>query len=239
MRKDTAGNILADTILELGLPAVAAADTYTSTDGNVVQLRALLKALGRDLVRDHQWSHLQKTYTFSTVNGTESYALPTDYDRLLNATQWNRTDNLPLNGPLNPQEWQLVKSSDVVNPVDFFFRVFGDKLYLHPVPSAAETIAYEYQSAYWVMPTGQTTPTTEAPTAYTDTLWFDYQLLSRGIKARWKSAKGLDATQEYVEYDRALARATGGDGVAPVLNLSPSRAPWPPVPRLPYTNWGV
>lgn len=236
MRLDTAINVINDALFEAGLINSAVSNPYTSTDANVVSMRYLLKALGEELVRLRPWSHLEKTYTFSTVNGTGDYALPTDFMSMSASTQWNRSTTLPLAGPLSGVGWQVLKSGNVLNPTSYYFRVYGNRLYLHPVPSAAETIAYEYSSAYWVQPTGQTAPTAEAPSASTDTLWFDRHLLIRGLKLKWHELKGMSTEVSRVDYERALAAAMGNDGARQELHLAPQVTRR--MPRLPDTNWG-
>lgn len=237
MRLDTTLNVINDALFETGVIGTAVANPYTSTEVNVVSMRYLIKALGEELVRLRPWSHLEKTYTFSTVNGTGDYVLPTDFMAMSSGTQWNRTTTTPLAGPLGGPGWQVLKSASVLNPTSYFFRVYGNRLYLHPVPTKVETIAYEYSSAYWVQPSGQSTPTSEAPTASTDTLWFDRHLLVRGLKVRWHELKGMSTAASREDYERTLAMAMGNDGARPELHLAPQTTRR--MPRLPDTNWGV
>lgn len=237
MRLDTASNIINDALLELGLIDSALADPYTSTDKNAVLMRALLKALGRELVREHAWTHLQKTHTFNTVNGTDNYALPTDFCSWVPSTEWNRTTDMPLTGAMGPEGWQTLQASSVATTASYYFRTYGNKLYLYPTPTAAESVAYEYQGAYWVQPSGQTVPTTETPTASTDTLWFDGYLLTRGLKWKFREEKRLDAGAEWNAYQKALGEAKGNDGAHSVIDLS-AGARGERLPRLPETGWG-
>lgn len=237
MRLDTASTVLNDALLELGLIAQALADPYLSTDALVVQMRAHLKALGRELLRDYSWSHLQKAYTFSTADGTDNYALPVDYSSLLHSTEWNRSTAVPLSGPLGAQDWQVLKSGGTAATASYYFRVYGNRLYLHPTPTSIQTVALEYVSAYWVQPTGQSAPTTETPSASADTLWFDGHLLSRGLKVKFRESKRLDASAERNDFAKALAAVMGGDGAHSVIDLA-AGARAAPLPRLPETGWG-
>jgi hypothetical protein len=238
MRTDTSLNIINDSLFELGMISTAFANPYTSTDANAIVSRYLLKALGQELVRKRPWSHLQKTHTFSTVNGTESYALPADFIGMVPSTEWNRTTGIRLSGPTGPRGWQVLKSSlNGAGTPDYMYRVYGNKLYLYETPTTAETIAFEYQSAYWVVPSGETTPTLEAPTAITDTLWFDKRLLVAGLKMRVLMQKGFDASAAQNDFEVAMAEASGNDGAHPVLSLTPGtrrrHADFPP------TGWGA
>ncbi|NBD11829.1 phage adaptor protein [Corallococcus silvisoli] len=223
MAWDTAANILNDAAVELGLYATDQTDPFDSTDAAVAQLCRLLKSVGQDLVRDYQWSHLQKEYTFATVPGTGDYALPPDYARLIDQTPWNRSGVMPLVGPLNAQGWQVLRAVTSTGAVGLWFRVVGNRLSLLPVPGTAQHLAYEYISAHWVQPTGQTAPTAETPTDGDDVLCFDRRLLVCALKLSWKKAKGFDASAAQDDFERALSRAQGGDGAAPVLSLNGCR----------------
>lgn len=72
----TAGTIITDAALELGLVAsqFPGGDPYASTDQNIIQLCAFLKSVGRKLVDARNWTHLRKEYTFTTqgTKGTVS-----------------------------------------------------------------------------------------------------------------------------------------------------------------------
>lgn len=238
MRTETAINVINDTLFELGLITAALANPYTSTNALAILSRYLLKALGQELVRKRQWTHLQKTHIFNTANGVGDYALPTDFIGMVHSTEWNRTTGIPLSGPAGPRGWQVLKSSTSgTGTPDYTYRVYANRLYLHETPTATETLVYEYQSAFWVLPSGQTVPTTEEPSASTDTLWFDKRLLVSGLKAKLLEQKGMDSSAARNEFEAALAEAAGDDGAHPVLSLSVPRATQRH-PDFPLTGWG-
>lgn len=217
---DTAANIISDAALELGLVSEAIANPYSSSNAAVIQLCSLLKGLGQDLLRDYAWSHMQKTHTFSTVNGTSAYDLPSDYARTLNQTHWNRTTDYPLVGPVGAQGWQYLQAVGVTSALGQWFRVFNDQVNIYPTPSGTATVAFEYVGRYWVKEDGQSSPNTETPDAATDTLYFDRRLLVLGLKVRFLAAKKMERQDEVRDYEDALARAQGGDGASPALSLN-------------------
>jgi hypothetical protein len=108
MAFDTAGQIINDALVEVGLSSVT--DPFSDLDPNVVQMQTLLKTVGRETLREHSWTILRKQATFTTVQGTPSYAIPSDFYVMEDQSGWNRTNRLPLGGPLSPQEWQYLKS---------------------------------------------------------------------------------------------------------------------------------
>lgn len=220
MAWDTAGNILNDAAVGLGLYAMRLADPYASTDANVAQLRQFLVDVGQDLAREYQWTHLQREHAFTTVAGTAAYALPSGFARLLDGTEWDRANLMPLRGPLGPQGWQALKALTATGVVGPYFRVFGNQVQLQPTPTSAVALSYEYVSNHWVQPDGQPAPTSETPAAASDVLWFDRRLLVCALKMAFQRAKGFDSTATQQDFERALVRAQGGDGAAPVLSLN-------------------
>jgi len=105
---DTAGSIINDALVEVGLAAVA--DPFADSDSNVIQMCTLLKSKGREILRQRFWTQMRGEHTFTTVAGTPTYALPSDFHSMVDQSGWNRTNRLPLGGPLSPQEWQYLKS---------------------------------------------------------------------------------------------------------------------------------
>lgn len=246
MAWDTAANIVNDAAVELGLISFQSkpADPFGSTDPNLGLLCQLLKSAGRELLgeKDNGWTHLQTEHTFTTVQGTYQYDLPTDFYRMVPQSGWNRTNRLPLAGPLSPQEWQYLQGQLAGVVFTVLFRPAQQKLWLYPSTNTpgGYTIAFEYLSRNWVQPQGQSSATTDAPTASTDTLWFDSQLLMRGLKLAFLRNRGFDTTSAQQMYEQALGRAKDSDGSAKKLSLN-SRGLQPhfiDAANLPVTGYG-
>lgn len=219
MAFDTVANVVSEAAIELGLGSVS--DVYGSTDSNVLQLRTLVKRVGRELAREWPWSHLRKEHTFSTVGGTSTYALPADFGAMLDQTGWNRTGSTPLVGPTSAQEWAYLKGRTTLSTLNLVFRPWQGQIQFAAGTSTpdAQSVAFEYTSSYWVVPQGETVPTLDAPTANSDTLWLDSELLIAAIRTRFLRAKGLDSSAAQQDFETALAKAQGQDSPAPILRL--------------------
>lgn len=240
MDTPTADDVLNDAAVELGLKTADLADPFASTDQNIVLLCRLLKRVGRRLVRARDWTHLTREYTFNTANGTASYALPSGFSRMRDATSWNRDTTQPLGPPVDGTQWQTMKARTATGLVAVPFRIFGNLLYIYPTPTSIEAIYYEYVTNFWVMPTGQTAPTTSEPTTTTDTLWFDEDLLVSALKLAFCRAKGMPQAGDALdEYKAAWASAAGSDGAAPDLELSLGTGRYRFGASLPDTGWGT
>ena len=81
----------------------------SSSDENTIQLVALAQEEGKSLARRHPWQILitEKTFT-STAAAAQVGAIPTDFDRFVDESFYNRTQKRPVHGPISPQDWQLI-----------------------------------------------------------------------------------------------------------------------------------
>jgi hypothetical protein len=230
MEFDTAGQLINDAAVELGLLSADLADPYASTDPNIVQLCRLLKGLGQDLLRSHEWAIGTRVYQIATSPSTAEYALfvEAQVGGFIDQTAWNLTARSPLVGPLSPQQWEQLQAQPSTQAVGTSFRIVRGVLELYPVPTAVESLQFEFKSLWWVDSAthyaasgGAWTDALHAePTAGDDVCGFDRRLLVCGIKRAWLRAKGLDSTAAEDDYQAALSVALGNDGAAPRLSLN-------------------
>lgn len=224
---DLAGTVVNEAAKQVGLAIDP--DPFLSTDPNFVQLCSLLTSLGQEIWREKEWTHLQTVYTFTTVQNQYQYPLPTDFGHMINQTGWNRTNRLPLGGPLSPQEWEYLKARLVGVVFTVLFRPMQQQMWLYPDTNTpgGYTIAFEYISRNWV--NLQAGALSEAPTGSNDTLRFDRLLLIYGLKLKWLAAKGFatgDARDEHSPagaYAKALQQSKASDTAAQVLRLNRRR----------------
>lgn len=203
-----------DLLEELGQFDVPAA-LVGSDDPTAKQLLALANLTARDICRRREWEALRSTHTFSTADGTESYAagIPDDFGRFENLTFWDRTNLRRVRGPVTAAEWERLKSGlGVAAGISKYFRIIGGAFYIYPTPTAIETIAFQYQSSEFI--TGKTKFDDD-----TDEFLPPEQLLSLGIKWRYLHAKGFEHAQEKADYFEALGFEAAADGAAPPIDF--------------------
>lgn len=129
-----------------------------STDGNNILLLSMIEKAAQDLQGMHAWPELVKEHTFTLATDTAAYALPTDLDRILTESLWNRTQKVPLQGPLDPVEWQQYKSGLVTSLASQRFRIKGwatNQFFIDSTPSSTENgqiCAFEYISSTVIRP---------------------------------------------------------------------------------------
>lgn len=181
----------------------------------VAQARALLAAAqqeGKALARRHDWQRLIKEQTFTaTATEEQSGVIPTDFERMIPGSFWNRSQDRRVAGPLSPQRWQLLKSGLIVMPWDSY-RIRGNSFLMNPTPTAGDSMAFEYVSTYWCTTSGGTAPTQAAWVNDSDEGILDEELLTLGVVWRFKKARGLEYAEDLQEYELQVARAKGADG---------------------------
>lgn len=215
----TANQVLTQAASELALPQVS--DFVAASDALSVQLEALLVKLCRDLAEE-DWKQFQTEFTTTTDGVTNPIALNADFRALVPQTTWNRSQRLPMVGPLTPEQWQRYTATTMIVVTGTPFRIWKNALYLYPLTGFAtgQLLALEYYSAYWAQPMGKATPTADTIAASTDVLWFDKSLLVAGVKLYWKKEKGFDTSAAQPDFDARYQAARDDDSAAPLLNAT-------------------
>jgi hypothetical protein len=215
-----------------------------STDIQTNQLLAILREVRDDLVTQAKFNVTTQQAVFSTTPQMDQGALsdlaPSGYQFAIFETFFDRTQSVPLLGPLNESEWE----QQIALPSDgtwFKFRIWGDHLFLYPAPSSTSPadIAFEYMSSWAVVDSAGMLKA--EITADTDTFVFPEPMMRKGLMYRWKQIKGLpyqadetafwNLVNNYIAKDKVKRRVDLADplnygptpGVfVPTLNAIPS-----------------
>lgn len=173
-----------------------------NTDSLALQLLRLANKEGKILVSEHDWQALKKEGTITLVTSDQDYALPTDFDRIMSDSTWNRDTKRQVLTPLTSTEWQFLKAWSTVNGLNLRARIRNNEMEFEQTISASlngETVAFDYISTYWVASAG--TGDQETFQADTDTSVLNEELITQGVVWRLKKFKGLaDWQQDFVDY---------------------------------------
>lgn len=169
--------------------------------------------------------------TGGTVTFSQSdYSLPSDFDRFVDNTMWDRTRFWKMRGAMSPQEWQLYKSSPLGRAtVERRWRIrlpsqslagSSTKFSVDPVVTDNNASwVFEYVSKNWCQSSGGTPQSNW--TADTDTGILDEYLIELGVKWRILERLGIAYAEAREEYERQVDLAVARDGGTTTLDLSP------------------
>lgn len=199
-------------------------NVVASQDDQVKQLLALANREGKELAAregiNGGWPQLRQLHAITTVASQANYAFPDDLQYFINTTAWDRTQKWPLQGPISPQVWQVLKSGTVgsVGPRTRF-RLYGGEIYLDPTPSSSgDDLVFEYYSNAWCESSVGTGQTLWASDTDVPVLPDDCFIL--GLIWRFRRAKGLDYAEEWKAYEALVTRELSRSGMAPVIDLT-------------------
>jgi len=221
-----AGNttIIANSILnrvaaEVGIAPIVS--PMESSDPFFIQLRYLLNTAGEELMQAYPWELLVRSHQIVTVGGdTGEYDMPADFGYIINNTEWDKTNNVKMGGPLSAQDWTYLNGRDLAsNTLYASFRISQGKFNVFPTnPTAGLDLNFEYISKNWVSD-GAATPTySDEVLLPSDVPLFDKTLITRAVKVKYLEAGGFDTTKAQADYNQIFAFLTGTDKGAPVLN---------------------
>lgn len=216
----TAKTIINRAAVEVGLTSVT--DVFASADPNFVQLRSLLNTAGEELLIAKQWQSLTKEYSI-VVDGADTgdYTLPTDFNRILDNTAWDYTNDQPMVGPVSNSVWQRLLANTVSPQVYIIYRLSNNRFRTFPQPPATGTnMKFEYISGMWVNVGGADTTYTNECTQDSDVPLYQAIVLQKFLKYRWLSAKGFDTTAALGEFNVQLELYGGAEKGATVVDLA-------------------
>ena len=213
---------------------------YGTTDPQVLQVMALLEEEGNDLASRGSWQGITFEASHTTVATESQGAISTiasnGFRYIKNQTIWDRTNRLPVLGPMDSQEWQTLKAIVTTGP-RFRFRIRGGLLLSNPVPTAGYSWYFEYVSKNWILGVNGTTYK-QYFTLDTDTILLPEELVLMGLRWRWKKEKGFEYAEDMRTYEMQVKDAMGRDGGKSILHMDDAAWTGPqPGVFVPSGNW--
>ena len=195
--------------------AVAAADeigidrpssVISNPQPHVQKLLRYSNKVGTQLMKKVAWQVLRKEQTFTSVaTETQTSILPSDFDRFVPETFWDRSASVLISGPISSVEWQGLKANSYSISANPKFVYRGDAVLVIPTLAAGNTLAFEYVSNQWCESSGGTGQSSWA--ADTDVGVIDEELITRGLKYTYLTDEGLpnaSAATEFEDYFNTL-----------------------------------
>ena len=223
---ETTGNVTENSPIITNIPSTATLSAnYFSVSGDYIPVGARILSVD---------SATQVTLTMNATGtqvgadvlfAQDMYAEPTDFDRFISDTWWDRSNRWQLLGPLSPQMDQWHLSGIVATGPRRFFRQIGpfpNNYRIWPPPAEITNplqLVFEYQSLYRVRVAGSTTSFAFLFANDTDIPLLDDRIIIAGIKWRFWEQKGFNWLSKRKEYDDMVDRTIARDGGTTKMSL--------------------
>ena len=157
------------------------------------------------------------TYTFSKVR----FAVPSDFDRMVDDTHWDTGAHWKMRGPLTTQQQGWLRSGFIAHGPRIRHWMQQGYFQIWPPLGEDENLAFWYQSKYWILATAATAVSKELFTVDTDTCIFPDPLMRLLIKLKYLEAKNFDTTAVYRDFMAQLDIAKANEAGSPTLSMAP------------------
>lgn len=221
----TTGNLTNDSEIITGIPSTTGISASTwVVSGSAIPVAARVVSVDSatqvTLDSEANASATAATLTFAQ----DTYAFPTDFDRFINRTSWDRTNRWEVLGPDSPQIDEWHRSGILVTGPRRHARQVGQlpsAYRLWPPPGATETVwetVFEYIQNTWVISAGGTGKSTM--TVDTDTSLIDPQAIILGVIWRFLRAKQFAYADQFKEWQDYKNSRIAKDGGAQTLSMA-------------------
>lgn len=215
----TTGNVTQGSPVVTNIPSTSTLSTYYMLSGVGINQDTYIQSVDGPnqvtLTQNASASGIGVTLNF----GQTIYPLPSDFDRQIDRTHYDKSKRWEMLGPETPQQWEFLKSSYISTGPRLRYRFSNGNFEMWPNITTNEYLGYEYLSNGWV--TSAAGVAQNQYLADTDTAIFPDRLLITGLKMKFFEVKGFDTTGFYRDYMTQMNIAKSNDGGSLTLNMAP------------------
>lgn len=201
-------SIVQDIADEVSGPRPATIASNTNPDAQ--NYLRIVNKVGKRLMKLYDWQDLRAEHSF-TAGGAETLVslanMPSDFDRFIPETFWDRGGKNLISGPISPTEWNGLKVQNYdLDNYKFIYR--GGAVLTSPVISSGNECAFEYVSKNYVLASDAVTYKARF-TADDDTGVIDEELITLAATYVWLDNEGQpagSAFQAFKDYFDVLQR---------------------------------
>ena len=146
------------------------------------------------------------------------YAMPSDYDRQVDRTHWDKTQHWQMIGPETAQQWEWLTSGYISSGPRVRYRIFGDYFQIWPPQGSQHYLGFEYVSKAWAATTAGVAK--NSFTIDTDTCIFPDRLMVLGLKHKYFQVKGFGDVYMH-DYKAEESIAYANDAGSQTLAMNP------------------
>jgi hypothetical protein len=147
------------------------------------------------------------------------YVLPSDWDRQVDRTHYDKSKRWEMLGPTSAQQWQFLKSSYISTGPRIRYRILGGYFQVWPAMNTSEYLGFEYMSNAWATSSAGVTQSSFLNDS--DTCIFPDRLMVTALKKKYFEIKGFDATAFTRDYLQQLSFAKANDSGSATLSFAP------------------
>lgn len=217
----TTGNLTDGSAVVTNIPSTTGLSSYYQAVGtginNATNILTVDSATQVTLTQPATESGTGVTITFSQVK----YEFPAGFDRLIDRTDWDKSQHWEMLGPETAQQWQWLKSGYISTGPRVRFRQLDNLFQIWPALGVTHSLGFEYMSNFWVSTSSGAQPTLASFTADTQTCIFPDRLMVLGLKLKFFEIKSFDTTALWRDYRMQLDIAKAADAGSPNLSFAP------------------
>lgn len=217
----TTGDLTAGSAVVTNIPSTAGLSSYYQAVGigvnNATDILTVDSATQVTLTQPATQSGTGVSITFSQVK----YDFPAGFDRLIDRTNWDKSQHWEMLGPESAQQWQWLKSGYISTGPRVRFRQLDNLFQIWPALGASHSLGFEYVSNLWVATASGLQPTLTSFTADTQTCIFPDRLMVLGLKLKFFEIKSFDTTALWRDYNMQLSIAKAADAGSANLSFAP------------------
>lgn len=236
----TTGNLTSGSAVVTNIPSTSGLSTNYGVSGTGINQDTYIASVDSSTQVTLNQAASSSGTAVSLTFGQMKYTLPSDYDRQINRTHWDKSKHWEMLGPETPQQWQWLKSGYISTGPRIRYRQLGNQFQIWPLMTSNEYLGFEYVSKYWALSASATQPDKSSFTVDTDTCIYPDRLIINDLKRKFFGVKGFDTSRFDSDYMRELTIAKGANGGAPTLSMNPSQSniliTWNNVPD---SNYGL
>lgn len=203
-----------------GMSSIASLDTTFMVTGTGIPQDTFINTApaGNSIVLNQACNATSTgTYVFSKTLFTP----PTDFDRPIDRTQWDKSKHWEMLGPSTPQQQEWLRSGYISSGPRIRHWMKGGYFQIWPALGATESLGYEYISQNWILATGAVVTSKSRFSVDTDTCIFPDPLMDAMLKLKYFEIKGFDTTALNLRYQAQKDIAKANDNGSPTLNMAP------------------
>lgn len=217
----TTGDLTAGSAVVTNIPSTTGLSSYyqlvANGVNNATNILTVDSATQVTLTQPATASGTGVTLNFSQVK----YPFPAGFDRLIDRTDWDKTQHWEMLGPETAQQWQWLKSGYISTGPRVRFRQLDNLFQIWPALGVEHSLGFEYVSTYWVAESSGAQPTASSFTSDTQTCIFPDRLMVLGLKLKFFEIKSFDTTALWRDFNMQLSIAKSADQGAANLSFAP------------------